>query len=277
MKILSISILVLSLVSCGGGGGSGLGGGACSALSARDANSLALIDGEVCNQEARSPVVAIFPVVQNGDQLAIVSICSGTFVTVDDILTSAHCLVNPIQDFGERVVGFAVRVGGRNGEVIALSRAMIHPSYNGETGSRFDVAMITLRTVPSPRIGPVPILLSRLTAPGDRMSVFGYGNDNLGEVGTLKSGEVTIQDIIRGNLIVTLEDSDASLCGGDSGGPVVQIVDGITGLVGVNSFTASEGGVQCPITPSLISGFVDIQNLSVLEFIANYAPDVPFS
>ena len=269
----------LFILGCGGGGGGAdLGGGACGALAARSgSDNQQIFNGESCNQVARTAVVAIFPIASDGEQLGIAGICTGTLVTVDNILTSAHCFVDPVLSFGEAIVGFVALVGGQDGEVIAFSDARIHPLYTGAVGSQFDVAMATLSRVPSPQIGPVPILSSQTTAPGQEFSVFGYGTNNRGQVGELKSAEFVIEDFIGGNLVATLSGSgNASICGGDSGGPAVQVVNGVTTLIGVNSFGLFLGGVPCPDTPATLSGFVDIQNAAVIDFIVGYAPDVAF-
>ncbi len=278
-KLFFYLILVsLTCLGCGGGGGGGsdLGGNACSSLSARvGSGNQQILNGESCNQSARTAVVAIFSIASDGAQFFNAGICTGTLVTVDDIVTSAHCFVDPIRSFGSAIQGFVVRAGGDDGEFIPVSNLAIHPLYDGSVGSRFDVAMATISRVPNPAIGPLPVLVSQLTLPGQEFSVFGYGTNNLGEVGTLKSAEFVIEDIINGNLLATSSGSNsASICGGDSGGPAVQIVNGVTTLIGVNSFGLFVNGVSCPTLPAILSGFVDLQNSLILDFISSYAPDV---
>ena len=135
--------------------------------------------------------------------------------------------------------------------------------------------MATLERVPNPPIGPLPILVSQLSLPGQEFSIFGYGTNNTGQVGELKSAEFTIEAIENGNLIATFAGSNnVSICGGDSGGPAVQVVNGITTLIGVNSFGTFVGGITCPVLPAEISGFVDLQNQTTLDFISTYAPDI---
>jgi len=247
----------------GGGGGSDIGGNACSSLNAR------IFNGETCNQNSRTPVIALYPITESGGQFVPAGICTGTLVTVDDFLTSAHCFTGPI--FSDpSLVGFAAVVGG---EVIQVVDFALHPNYDGQTGSNYDIAMGTLQRLPNPAIGPVPILVSQLTVVGQEASAFGYGTNNTGEVGTLKSAEFTIDGFQSGNILATQTSAGASICQGDSGGPLIQVVDGVTSIVGVNSFglVTSE---QCAASGSPISGFVDIQDLSIIDFIVGYAPDV---
>lgn len=271
-KVICVLSLSFFLVACGGGSsGPDSGGDACSALNAR------VFNGETCSAEVRTPIVALYAIAENGDKLQAVSICTGTLVTVDDILTSGHCIAAPFAVFGDSVKAFVAAIGSEsNREYLLVSRGRFHPRWRGEIGSPYDLAMLTLEDVPQPPIGPVPLLISQATLPGQDMSTYGYGTNNLGEIGTLKSAEIRIEALVDGNLIATLLGSGASVCSGDSGGPVLQVIDGVTSLVGVNSFnSANPSGKQCSTVGAQISGFVDIQLKSTVDFIRSYAPDVP--
>src|SRR5690606_20875159 len=139
-RCLAIGTLAL-LTACGGGGGGG--SSACSALNAK------VFNGDTCNQQARSPVVAIFAAINDGQQAFAANICTGTFITLTKILTSAHCFEGP----RDRIVGYVVRIGG-NEEAIPVARVNIHPGYRGQVGSPFDIAVATLANSPNPPIGP---------------------------------------------------------------------------------------------------------------------------
>ncbi len=285
MKPLQLLVVCATILTCsiscggggGGGGGSDLGGNACGSLVAKTGSgNEQIFNGESCNQSARTPVVAIYAVFDTAEGPDANFICTGALVTVDDLITSAHCFVTSAQQFGDSLLGFGVFVGGDLGQPLAISNLAIHPFYTGATGSPFDIAMATLSEVPSPPIGPLPVLLSQPSLPGQEFSVFGYGTNNFGQVGELKSAEFVIEAIDGGNLLSTFPGSrNVSICAGDSGGPAVQVVNGVTTLIGVNSFTVNPLGIACPTLPALISGFVDIQNAATLDFIANYAPDIP--
>jgi hypothetical protein len=263
--IFLFSLMIVA--ACGGGGGeesdaAKLGGDGCGSLSAK------VFNGDECNQTARTPVVAMYALAQSGERAGL---CSGTLVTVDDVLTSAHCLVGALAAFGDNFGGILVRVGG---EELYVVDAAIHPYYDGTVGTPYDIAMVTLERVPNPAIGPLPILVSQLTLPGQRMSTFGYGTNNYGQFGALKSAEILIERLENGNLIASIE-SGASICQGDSGGPVVQVVDGVTAIIGVNSFGIGiPTSQQCAAAGATLSGFVDLQNLAIIDFIVGYAPDV---
>lgn len=266
-KLIGSVVFLCSMLACGGGGGGtpDKGGDSCNALGARVVNGQKIFNGETCNAERRTPVVAL--VQMSGDEVA--GICTGTLITVDDILTSAHCFLIP------NLTAVKVVVSGPDEQIegIDIVSLAVHPLYDGTVGSRYDLAMVTLERTPSPVVGPLPILLSQLTLPGQDMSTFGYGSNNKHTIGELKAVEVKIEDIIEGNLIASVNSVNASVCTGDSGGPVVQVIDGVTAIVGVNSFTFSNGPA-CQTAPAEISGFVDLQHDLILDFIMSYAPDV---
>lgn len=270
MKKLLVCLLLLILPACGGGGG-----GDSSASNGCGTLNLRIFGGESCNQFGRSPVVALAPVATDGQVVFRFGTCTGTLVTLDDILTSAHCFLDPIilaRNAGAEIIGFAVLVGGAGGEVLPIVDFQLHPLYDGSRGSRFDVAMATISRVPSPPIGPLPILLSEITGPGSPITAFGYGTNDQGVDDILKAADFTIEAIEGGNIFV-VGNGSTSICPGDSGGPAVFVAsDGTATLAGVNSFIDSLSG-GCDSAAAIVSGFVDIQSIPILNFINDYAPD----
>lgn len=250
------------LISCGGGGGVDSGGNACNAFGARRLpNAEKVFGGETCSQKTKTPVVAILTSI-NGQRQGV---CSGTLISVDDVLTSAHCISD------RRIDAVDVVITGPDGEVIPARRGVMHPYYNGLTGSPYDVAIVNLSRLPNPQVGPVPILLSSLTQAGQDFSTFGYGVNDKHAIGDLKSVELKIAGFDRlGNIIATLKDNNASVCSGDSGGPIIQVINGTPSLVGVNSFIRAGG---CVTNAADISGFLDVQYDDILDFIFHEVPD----
>lgn len=251
---LLVSIVSVALSSCGGGGGGSDQGNPCGDLNIR------VTGGSQCRFE-RSPVVSVITLFQSGD----VGFCSGTMVTVDDVLTAGHCFGKgePIQDIRVYV----------DQTPYAIKNGAVHPRYNYKTGSPFDLAMLTIDGVLD--IGPVPLILSRESGIGDSITVFGYGNDennqSFAEKGpsSLKAGFMRIAHTAPGLFGADFDETGSAICQGDSGGPATQVVDGKTGIVGITSFTLS----GC--TTGSVSGFIDIQYTDIYGFILGYAPDVP--
>lgn len=250
------------MLGCGGGGGSSSG---CSVLDAK------IFNGDTCNQSARTPVVAVVSYATNGQPLTL---CTGVLVTTHSIVTAAHCFVEPEEQYGILTRFDAVVGGASSPEHIPLTAISVHPLYDGIAGSPVDVAMATLSSLPNPLIGPVPLVVSVATQVGDTVSSFGYGTDNQGVMGILKAADFQIEAITpEGNLEATLETANASICQGDSGGPLLKEINGVPGLVGLNSFGVASQQ-QCSSEGSVISGFVDLQFPTVINFIRQYSPDV---
>lgn len=257
---------IFLLVGCGGGGGSGDSAGGCGLLNAK------IYNGDTCNQTAKTPVVALFPVASNGERLQIAGICTASLITIDDIVTSAHCFLTPYLMHRDNLKGFVAVAGGENGEAFILTNLMLHPNYDGKIGSPYDIAVATLDRVPNPAIGPLPISVSTQTTVGDDVTAFGYGTGNKGEIGKLKAAEFIIEGLAGNNFVATEASGNGSICQGDSGGPLVRYVNNKAALVGVNSFVTAESA-ECASTGSPISGFVNVQMPGILDFIREYAPD----
>lgn len=252
-KLFGLLILSISIMSCGGGSGDGEGSSnACSDLNVK------VFGGDQCDF-TRSPVVAI--VGFSADGLPI-SNCSATMVTVNDALTAAHC------------AGITQSPGGAgvfaDGEIFAIVAGVNHPRYDGSTGSPYDVAMITIGKELD--IGPVSVLLSDPLAVGERITIFGYGKNEesgfLPQASDFRAGYMEIGAVNSQQFGAAFDSTGSAICQGDSGGPATQTVNGITSVVGVTSFTVN--GCQ----QGSVSGFINVQNPEIYNFIKGYAPDV---
>ena len=162
---------------------------------------------------------------------------------------------------------------GDQGEIIRFSQIILHPGYNGERGgSPFDIAVASLSRVPSPAIGPIPLLVSEITGPGSEITAFGYGTNDEGTDSILKAESFVVSEARGGNLNV-VGDGDTSICPGDSGGPAVYTTkSGTVALAGVNSYV-NVGGL-CSDAAADFFGFVDIQSPPVFDFIVSQVPDL---
>ena len=255
VKQIGCGLVIACLAACGGGGG---GDDTCNTVTNK------ITGGSSCSTDGTA-VVAVIPVVTDGQTVTAVGICTGTVVTSDDILTAAHCITEPLRDGAD---GFVVVTGDG---VYPVVRYQVNPAYRG-IGSAFDTAMITVNQ--DMGIPAVPINVSDLVAEGEDITVYGYGNDEEGQTfldrgrAAYKAGRMIVGAVRGGLFGATFDDTGAAICQGDSGGPVIQVINGVPSIVGVTSFTVAgclEGSV---------SGFVSMQIRGNVEFARTYASDI---
>jgi secreted trypsin-like serine protease len=255
MRTYLAVITVTLLIGCGGGGG---GSDSCDTITGK------ITGGSSCSTEGTA-VVAVIPVVSDGQGVRAAGVCTGTVVTSDDILTAAHCITDPLREGAD---GFVVVTGDG---VYPVVRYQVNPEYRG-IGSAFDTAMITVNR--DMGIPAVPINVSDAVAEGEEITVYGYGRDEEGQTfldlgrAAYKSGRMIVGVVARGLFAASFDDTGAAICQGDSGGPVIQVLNGVPSIVGVTSLT-----VQGCLEGS-ISGFVSMQIRGNVEFVRNYAGDV---
>jgi len=183
-------------------------------------------------------------------------------VTTNDALTAAHCAAVSQSPGGAAV--FA------DGQLFSIVGGINHPRYDGSTTSPYDVAMITVNGVLD--IGPVPLLVSDPLMLGERITIFGYGKNEaytgVPQASDFRAGFMEISVIDSRQFAAFFDSTGSAICQGDSGGPATQTVNGVTAVVGVTSFTilgCEEGSA---------SGFINIQNPEIYNFVRGYAPDV---
>lgn len=248
-------LLVVLLFGCGGEDNPAELGreGACNTL------GLKIVGGEGC-RAAGSPIAAIL--VDRGG--GVFQLCSGTLITGNQLLTAAHCFEPPIRE-AAAAVGF---------DVYQISTWITHPAFAGEGAiAPSDLAVVTLNR--SVNVSPVSIVGSRSIQPGELITVFGYGTDEKGRTAldekreeTLKAGNMLVSDSLAGVFLAEFNATRSAVCSGDSGGPAVQIVNGVAGVVGVTSFDIAGCGRNSK------SGFVAVS--SNLDFLRTAAPQAQF-
>ena len=157
--------------------------------------------------------------------------CTATLIGTHTLLTAAHCVA--------KVNGSLTATFPKTGDVIYGKRAEMHgsydPSQDNEANSQFDVAVVELER--DVALEPARIAT---TAPveGQKITLVGYGITSRGadDFGTLHSGTNTIENVAAYTYeIKGASDSDANVCGGDSGGPDFSTIGGIDYIVGVHS------------------------------------------
>ena len=239
-RLLTIIFVIAStIVSCGGGG---------SSSSPCDDLGLRVFGGEQCKRGG--PVVGIVSFDSSGNEIGY---CSGTLITLDDVLTAGHCITSNASSY---------RVATEDG-LYDVVRGAVHPDYS--PGNVHDLAILTLDR--PTEIGPVPLGITLPLATGDRVTAFGLGNNEANEI-KLKAATLEIAHVEVDAFITTFDATQAAICQGDSGGPVTKNLNGTATLVGVTSVTflgCQEGSA---------SGFVNVQSPRHYSFIKQYAADV---
>ncbi|WKZ57377.1 MAG: trypsin-like serine protease [Bdellovibrionota bacterium] len=250
---LSVALIALGLASgCGGGGGDDeLSQNSCSLLGL----STRIINGSAC-AESQAPVVRLSLISRNATAL-----CSGTVISPTKVLTAAHCFLGPAISRVDVLV---------EGQTISATQAFIHPGVAVEPRTKAvlnDVAVVELARPTT--IAPVALYTSSSVGPGDVFSVFGYGLDERGFAGTLRSGEMRVEDLTENHIFARYEGEGSNTCNGDSGGPALLEIRGQPTLIGLTS-----SGANPDCGPGDLSLFQYIQNEGVLEFLRQVAPEI---
>lgn len=254
---IAVALLILVMSACGGGGGDDseqLSTNACGTLGL----NTKIINGTECSVSG-SPVLALNLLSRDGSG----SLCSGTLITPTQILTAAHCFVT------DPVVSAFTEVDGKR---IFGKTVHVHPDaqINASAGiATNDVAILDMEE--SINRPTVALLTSRSPAIGDTFSIFGYGKDSNGDIGSLRSGEMRIEDITLNHLIADYEGEGSNTCNGDSGGPAIfTLSDGNgTALIGVTS-----SGTSADCQEGDHSFFANLQAPSISSFIRSKAPSI---
>ena len=249
--------MVAALAACSGGGDdngddSGLSSDSCNVL------GLKIINGTECGGVERSAVVEleVFYTTTAGG-----TACSGTMITPTDVLTAGHCFIRPPSE----ISAITVRVGGQE---LAGEGVAIHPGFR-EGPSDFeggralfdDAAIVRLATPAS--VATLPLQVSTPLSSGDIVSIFGYGFDEDGDAGSLRSGEMLVDRVSGGLFSANFTGDGSNTCQGDSGGPALVGSGATAAIVGLTS----SGLPDAACREGDVSLFTYVQDGSILDFI----------
>jgi secreted trypsin-like serine protease len=258
--------------TCGGedDGGSStqfLGASACQAIGYSNPQKVA--NGEECpvaTSSDSSSVVAL--VISKGDKA---SLCTGTVVAPNTVLTAAHCFYG-----GASSVQIVTTVKGKRYGTLARS-VVVHPQFGASGGVMFnDVAIVkTAKNLSAPI---TPILLSRSPAENEESLVAGYGqveNDGPGQP-NVNAGRAIVEDVSDNHIFIDYTRSQAHPCKGDSGGALfVSNGQGIA-VVGVVSQSDPSVDVEdiCEVGDRTL--YTSLRDPSVEAFVRQNIPNANF-
>ena len=192
--------------------------------------------------------------------------CTGTVIGSHSILSAGHCFKN------QSGVSF-VKVNGGSSQ--AISQIIIHPLYREdfELGAIFNDVAVLKATEPL-NLPALSIFASGQITTGDLIGIYGYGIDEKGNSGILRSGNMLISAVTANHLFAVFNNL-SNTCSGDSGGPVTYSSfdqDGnlqSVALVGITSTGTSE---KCD--KGDLNLFTNINNPHILNFIIELVPEV---
>lgn len=193
--------------------------------------------------------------------------CTGTLVSPSAVLTAAHCLA---EVEGYNLTDMRVSAGSvwsRDVPERMAKRWFMHPDYavNGDNIVA-DLGVVLLDepySLPGRELRANPLKESDIGSPL-RFVGWGASSDYASDSGYYKrSADIPLYGF-EGEFLLSYDGEQGSAtCGGDSGGPVFELVDGaIGGLIAVHSFGRDDDGTVCA---GSISG--DTQVAEYLDWI----------
>ena len=194
--------------------------------------------------------------------------CTATFITKYFLLTAAHCTYRSGAS-GSRVL---VRDTAGTWYAAPVKRLITHPQFvmqKTETSGTYvknDIALVEISgSFPFP-ITPIAIGNTNEYVNENQIRIYGYGKYNTaGGGGTLRWGYMTAivepLELFYGATGISMTpEVNQALCPGDSGGPVMKIVNSRRYLIGVNSL--SNGCKNAPLSGTTSKAVIATKYLS---------------
>ncbi|MFO0740274.1 MAG: S1 family peptidase [Labilithrix sp.] len=177
------------------------------------------------------------------------ALCTGTIISTNPttkvgyVLTAGHCVRNAttIQVLSGNDFSSATGIAS-----YAFLDAKAHPQYDGQTSSPYDVAMVRILGVDATT--PVVPVLSpdQMSQNQTRVTSVGFGQTTRPN-SHVDAGMNTAKNRISGTVtrltsqqMGVTYDNHGDICHGDSGGPVLTVVNGQEYVAGVHSFVTGD-------------------------------------
>ncbi|XP_046961713.1 serine protease 1-like [Vanessa cardui] len=172
-------------------------------------------------------------------------ICSGAALTSKWILTAAHCYFDDLSMFARYNSYFPDDMG----KLSPILKTYIHPQYTTRRigSNQNDVALFQSQNILVSQYGKISAVDYK-TLIGHKVMILGFGGTNAtatekplqvldGMMNDCLEDEKDFEDVPATMMCVVPPCGlEATICGGDSGGPVVHS----SGIVGVNSMSADD-------------------------------------
>ena len=215
--------------------------------------------------------------------------CGGVLLSVDTVMTAAHCLFTENQSWLLYIGAYNSGLGLKR----MVTRFGFHPNYDRKTHEN-DYAILKL-DIPVDVITPV-VLNQQISMPtintpltvlglGSNSSLIRNGVDTLQEASVLALADEDCRkaygkDYISGNethpsamLCAGVDSGGVDACHGDSGGPLLDQNNVLMGLVSVGEGCGEEGkpGVYARIEPAM--GWIESQVCDMSDFPPSFCPN----